>query len=158
MRMRLALDMDRGKRIDRIAHRSELAQHRPRVLTAQQWTVIPTRNALRQSVEIGIEPNGRGPFEDQCPGFFIHECAATGRDHLGGTVDQAGDYAAFAIAEMCFAKSLKDFGNRQPRRNFDFMISVNKWQAKPHTQSPPDRCFADAHQPNQNNGARCDGV
>ena len=45
-------------------------------------------------------------------GTFVHEGAATGRQHHRGAVEQAGDHASFAVAEVSLAELIENLRDR----------------------------------------------
>lgn len=145
--------MNRSERVDGIANLGELGEHFARVLAAKQGAVVPPANAFRKDVEIGVDPDRCRMIEDERARAFVHERAAACRNDLRPTVDQSGDHAPFPVTKMCLAEALEDFRDGQACCLFDLMICVDERNAEPLRKTAADRCLADTHQADENDGA-----
>ncbi len=68
---------------------------------------------------------------------------------FGGPLDQPGDDAALAVAEMGLAEALEDLGDRQAAGALDLGVGIDERQAEPRRQPPPDGRLARPHQPDE---------
>ena len=90
---------------------------------------------------------------DEVAGFLVHDGAAAGRQHLRAVVEQAGDHALLAGAEIGLAVLGEDFRNGHAGGAFDLGIGVDKGKPEPRGEPAADRRLASAHHADQHDGA-----
>src|SRR3546814_14667022 len=71
---------------------------------------------------------------------------------------QASDHPPLAIPEIRLPKALENISYAHACRHLDFFVSIDKRQAKPRSEPPSHRRFANTHHAHQNNGAVDSGV
>ena len=71
----------------------------------------------------------------------------------GPLVQQAGDHAPLAVAEMLLAELLEDLVDRHARRLLDLVVGIDEPQLEHVGQPPADGRFAAAHHADHHDGA-----
>src|SRR3712207_7778448 len=69
--------------------RSTLFPYTTLFRSGEQRPVRAARHPSRQSVDIGVQPDGEAAAQDQRPRLVVDERAAAGGDHLRRALDQA---------------------------------------------------------------------
>jgi hypothetical protein len=107
---------------------------------------------------LGLEPDGDAALADAGAGVGVHVGAAAGRQHLRRrVVEDAGDDAHFAGAEIGLAVLVEDLGDRQVRRLLDLGVGVDEGQGETVGEPAADGGLARAHQPDEHDRPRADG-
>ena len=108
MRRGDAFDMDRRQRVKGISNLSEFGEHGLGVAAAQQRARVAALDAVSEDFGDGMKPYRYCLIEDQLARLLLEEGTAAGCDHLGRAVEQPGDDAAFAVAEIGLAETIED--------------------------------------------------
>ena len=111
-------------------------------------------DAVEQDIEIGAQPHGQCLGTHQRPRLGVHIGAAAGRQHMRRFVEQAGDDAALAGAELGLAVFLEELADRAAGRMLDLVVGIDERQAEARGQPLADRALARTHQPYEGDGAR----
>ena len=125
-----------GLRIDRTARRDELPQGRSGIAGREQRPIVATPDALDQHVKLGVEPNRNTLVGNSRPRCGIEVRAAAGGEDLRPPIEQTGDHARFAGAEVRFAVGRKNVGDRHAGRLLDLGIRIDDFFAVNHSLNP----------------------
>lgn len=120
------------------------------ILALHQRPVAAAADAFGKQLELGIEPDDDAPFKQQGAGGRIDEGTPARGNHLARLIDQAGNHTPLAIPEMRFAITLENLCDAESCGRLDLVIGVGEGKSQPPRQRPPDRRFARAHQPDEN--------
>ena len=143
-----------GLRIDRLAFRQQAAQRLRRIGGLQQRPfVLALGNPPHQHLDIGAEPNGNAFRLDDAARSRIHECAAAGGEDLRAAVEQAGDDARLAAAEIGFAVARENIGNAHTGSLLDLGVGVDKGDVQPSGEPTADGRFARPHHTDEDDRA-----
>ena len=146
VRLVARLHDDVGLRIERLAQRHQLLD-----LFGQRPVVAPL-GPFHQHVEIGLQPD-RDAFDvDQLAGVRVHDGAAAGRQHLRAVVQQPGDHARLAGAEIGLAVLFENLRNGHAGGAFDLAIGVDERDPEPAGKPAADRRLAGAHHADEHDG------
>jgi hypothetical protein len=132
-------------RINRVAYLAKFGEHLNRIATGQQGPVIPTRYALGEYLDVGIEPDRERLVKDKRPGLVIDKSTAACRDNLWGTLDEARNHSAFTIPEIGLAEFFEYFGDAHSGGALDFFIGIDKIHAQSGSQPLADAGFPHSH-------------
>ena len=123
-----------------------------RIAVAEQRPGVPARSPFGENVDGSIEPDRDRARIEKVAGSRIDEHPAAGGDDPDLAVDQAGDEAPLAVAEIFLSKSFEDLGRRKPGRILDRCVAIDKGQPESLREPAPDGRFADSHQPDKDDG------
>ena len=101
-----------GLGVERAALLGEPGQRFGAVAVAQQRAGVAAAGALGQHVDRRVEPDGDRALVEQLARARVDEGAAAGGDDPDLALDQPGDQAPLAVAEILLAIALEHFGGR----------------------------------------------
>jgi hypothetical protein len=134
-----AFNREVGFLIDRIALLHQLAHGQLRVGGAQQWAGIPLSHTLHEDGKIGFQPDRNTAGLDPGSRLGVDERPAASCKHLRTIAEQPGDHAPLAIPEIGFAVIVEDFADALAGGDFDLVVDIDEWQAKPRCHAAADR-------------------
>src|SRR5829696_8224510 len=103
VRRLVGIDGDVRRGIDRVAQLHQAAHGSFRVRILQKGAGRSLADTTHENVEIRLEPKRDAILGDALTGLLVHEGAAAGGEYDRSLLQEAGDHATFAVAEMVFA-------------------------------------------------------
>ena len=89
------------------------------------------------------------PWADRRAGVGAHERAAAGGQHLRTALQEPGDHARLAGAEIRLAVGGEDFGDGHAGGLFDLGVGIDEGNAETGREPAADRRLARAHHADQ---------
>ena len=118
----------------------------------QQRPGLQSSCPVGEEVDRGVEPDRNGAAVEQLPSPRVDEHLTPRGDYPDLVVDQPCDETPLAIAEVCLAESLKDFGRGEAGGAFgDRSIRVEEGKPEPLGQTAANRRLAGAHEADKDN-------
>ena len=139
--------------VERVAHGRERFEQGRRLAVLEQGPGVSAGDSLRQSRDIGVEPDCDAFLEDQRPRARVDEGAAAGRNHLGRAADQPGDHAPFAVSEARLAEPFEHLGDIMLGDPLDLLVGIDEGEAEALGQPPAHGRLAGPHQADQDDAA-----
>jgi len=112
----------------------------------EQRPVVAAAGSLRQHIDRSIEPDGNRSLVQKLASSRVHERPATRGDYPDFTLDQPGNQAPFAIAEIMLAITFEQVGRAGTRCLLNLDVAVDERKVKPPGKPTSNRRFARSHQ------------
>ena len=124
----------------------ETLQRASAIDVPQQRPCRQPPSPIGEQVDRRIQPDRDGSFVEHLAGGRVDENVAARRDHADFAIDEAGDEAALAVAEIGLPEPFEDLGRRVSRGIFDRRIRVDEGEVEAPGETTADSRLAGAHQ------------